>query len=146
MPCRRRKAPTQSSHSGGCRRASVLARGPSWPPVPRLRLRWPWLPSGGGFGSQLQIGVWSEWDWLGVFGGEEEGGGVRSGPGAAGTFLLFHIISVSPSKQPRMVGSFLGVYIVGQIFVSARTNKRHHHLRLPRTASVATFTSTYPGL
>ena len=26
---------------------------------------------------------------LGVFGGEEEGGGVRSGPGAARTILLF---------------------------------------------------------
>ena len=28
-----------------------------------------------------------------VFGGEEEGGGVRSRPGAARTILLFHIIS-----------------------------------------------------
>ena len=37
----------------------------------------------------------------GVFGGEEEGGGVRSGPGAARTILLFHIISARPSKQPR---------------------------------------------
>ena len=27
--------------------------------------------------------------------GEEEGGGVRSGPGAARTILLFHIISAS---------------------------------------------------
>jgi hypothetical protein len=27
-----------------------------------------------------------------------------------------------------MVGSILGVYNFGQIFVSARTNKRHHHL------------------
>jgi hypothetical protein len=26
-----------------------------------------------------------------------------------------------------MVGSTLGVYSVGLIFVSARTNKRHHH-------------------
>jgi hypothetical protein len=34
-----------------------------------------------------------------VFGGEEEGGGVRSGPGAARTILLFHIISDRPSKQ-----------------------------------------------
>jgi hypothetical protein len=43
-----------------------------------------------------------------VFGGEKEGGGVMSGPGAARTILLFYVISV--------------------FFVSARTNKRHHHL------------------
>jgi len=52
---------------------------------------------------------------------------VRSRSGAARTILLFHIISVRPSKQPRMVGSTLGVYSFGLIFVSARTNKRHHH-------------------
>jgi hypothetical protein len=52
---------------------------------------------------------------------------VRSRPGAARTILLFHIISASPSKQPRMVGSTLAVYSFGLIFVSARTNKRHHH-------------------
>ena len=45
-----------------------------------------------------------------VFGGEEEGGGVRSGPGAAGTILLFQIISASPSKQPRVVRTFLQVH------------------------------------
>jgi hypothetical protein len=39
-----------------------------------------------------------EWDRKGVFGGEEEGGGVRSGPGEARTILLLHIISVRPSK------------------------------------------------
>jgi hypothetical protein len=61
------------------------------------------------------------------FRGEEEGGSVRSGPGAARTILLFHIISARPSKQPRMVGIILGVYSFGLIFVSARTNKRHHH-------------------
>ena len=44
---------------------------------------------------------------IGVFGGEEEEGGVRSRPGAARTILLFHIISARPSKQPRMVGTFL---------------------------------------
>ena len=59
--------------------------------------------------------------------GEEEGGGVRSVTGAAGTILLFHTISARPSKQLRMVGSTLGVYSFGLIFVSARTNKRHHH-------------------
>jgi hypothetical protein len=49
-----------------------------------------------------------------VFGGEEEGGGVRGGPGAARTILLFHIISVRPSKQPSMVGSTLGVHLSEQ--------------------------------
>ena len=43
--------------------------------------------------------------------GEEEGGGVRSGPGAASTILLFHIISARPSKQPLMVRTFLKVYM-----------------------------------
>ena len=47
----------------------------------------------------------------GVFGGEEEGGGVRSGPGVARTILLFHIISVRPSKQPLRVRTFLKVYM-----------------------------------
>ena len=38
----------------------------------------------------------------GVAGEEgEEGGGVRSGPGAARTILLFHIISARSSKQPK---------------------------------------------
>jgi hypothetical protein len=41
--------------------------------------------------------------------------------------LFFH--TCRPSKQPRMVGSTLGVYSFWQIFVSARTNKRHHHLK-----------------
>jgi hypothetical protein len=63
----------------------------------------------------------------GSSGGEEEGGGVRSRPGSARTILFFRIISARPSKQTRMVGSTLGVYNFGLIFVSARTNKRHHH-------------------
>jgi hypothetical protein len=46
----------------------------------------------------------------GSLGGEEEGGGVRSGPGAARTILLFHTISARPPKQPRMVGTFLKVH------------------------------------
>jgi hypothetical protein len=54
-------------------------------------------------------------------------GGVRRRPGAARTILLFHIISARPSKQARMVGSTLGVDSFGLTFVSARTNKRHHH-------------------
>jgi hypothetical protein len=55
---------------------------------------------------------------------------VRSGPGSARTILLFDTISARPSKQPRMVGSTLGVYSFALIFVSARTNKRHHLLPL----------------
>jgi len=59
---------------------------------------------------------------------------VRSGPGEARTTLLLHIISVRPSKQPLMVRTFLkGIYGARLlIFVSARTNKRHHHRRPPR--------------
>jgi hypothetical protein len=47
---------------------------------------------------------------------------VRSGPGEARTILLLHIISARPSKQPRMVRTFLKVYMeLGSYFVSART-------------------------
>ena len=42
----------------------------------------------------------------GSWGGEEEGGGVRSGPGEARTILLLHIISARPSKQP-VYGTYL---------------------------------------
>jgi hypothetical protein len=42
---------------------------------------------------------------------DEEGGGVRSGPGAARTTLLFHIISARPSKHPLMVRTFLKVFM-----------------------------------
>ena len=35
---------------------------------------------------------------------------MRSGPGAARTILLFHIISARPSKQPLMVRTFRKVY------------------------------------
>jgi hypothetical protein len=53
---------------------------------------------------------------------------VTSRPGAARTILLFHIISARPSKQPLMVRTFLKVYGARLLFfVSARTNKRHHH-------------------
>jgi hypothetical protein len=55
---------------------------------------------------------------------------VRNGPGAARTIQRFHTISARPSKEARMVGSTLGVYSFALIFVSARTNKRHHHLCL----------------
>ena len=63
-----------------------------------------------------------------VFGGKEEGGGLRSGQGAARTILLLHIISARPSKQPLMVRTFLKVYMeFGFYFDCVRTNKRHDH-------------------
>ena len=43
--------------------------------------------------------------------GEEKGGGVRSGPGEARTILLLDVISARPSKQPRMVRTFLKVCV-----------------------------------
>ena len=44
--------------------------------------------------------------------------GVRSGPGVARTILLFHIISARPSKQSRMVLTFLKVYMeIGSYFL-----------------------------
>jgi hypothetical protein len=36
---------------------------------------------------------------------------VRSGPEAARTILLFHIISTRPSKQPLKVRTFLKLYM-----------------------------------
>ncbi len=60
----------------------------------------------------------SHWDLEGLNGGEEEGGGVRSGPGEARTILLLHIISVRPSKQPLMVCTLLKVYMeLGSYFL-----------------------------
>ena len=50
----------------------------------------------------------------GLLGGGRRGG-VRNAPGAARTILLFHTISARLSKQPRMVGSTLGVYSFGLI-------------------------------
>ena len=48
-----------------------------------------------GAGSCSHCGV--DWaDLIGVFGREEEGGGVRSGPGEPRTILLLHFISVRP--------------------------------------------------
>jgi len=62
---------------------------------------------------------------------------VRSGQGEARTILLVHIISARPSKQPLMVRTFLKVYMElgSSFFVSARTNKRHHHLEQSRVPS-----------
>jgi GTPase involved in cell partitioning and DNA repair len=43
---------------------------------------------------------------------------VRSGPGAARTILLVHIISARPSKQPPMVRTFRKVYMeLGSYFL-----------------------------
>ncbi len=48
----------------------------------------------------------------------ESEGVLRSGPGAARTILLLHIISPRPSKQPRMVRTFLKVYMeLGSYFL-----------------------------
>jgi hypothetical protein len=60
-------------------------------------------PDGGGVGFPWLGGVLSEQDRIGVFGGEEEGNGVMSGSGEAGTVLLLYIISVMPFKQPLIV-------------------------------------------
>ena len=48
----------------------------------------------------------------------------RLGP----SYFTCHGISARPSKQPLMVRTFLKVYMeLGSYFVSASTNKRHHH-------------------
>jgi hypothetical protein len=62
-----------------------------------------------GKGTEFQI-LGSYLNRKGVFGGGREGDGVRSGPGAARTILLFQIISARPSKQPLMVRTCLKVY------------------------------------
>jgi GTPase involved in cell partitioning and DNA repair len=64
------------------------------------------------------VELWRSRTEKGSSGGEEEGGGVRSGPGEARTILLLHIISVRPSKQPLMVRTFLKVYMeLGSYFL-----------------------------
>ena len=57
--------------------------------------------------------------------GEGRRVGVRCGPGAARTILLFHFISATPSKQPLMVRAFLKVYgaLLLLFFVSAEQIK-----------------------
>jgi len=65
---------------------------------------------GGWFFSSFWDRFMAEQDRIGVLGMEEEGGGVRSGPGAARTILRFYIISARPSKQPLMVRTFLKVH------------------------------------
>jgi hypothetical protein len=60
--------------------------------------------------------------------GEEEGGGVRSGPGAARTILLFRIISARPPKQPLFFISrgFGRRMHLGVEVTESSTNKQHH--------------------
>ena len=49
---------------------------------------------------------------------------MRSGPGAARTILLSHIISARPSKQPLMVRTFLKVYMeLGSYFLFLQEEK-----------------------
>jgi hypothetical protein len=59
-----------------------------------------------------------------------------SEPGAARTILFFHIISARPSKQPRMVRTFLKVHARPKLAYPLRcrgtessTNKQHISLR-----------------
>jgi hypothetical protein len=62
---------------------------------------------------------------VGVFGGEEEGGGVSSGPEAARTILLSHVISARPSKQPLMVIASLKVYVeLGSYFCFCKNKQK----------------------
>ena len=85
----------------------------------------------GGGGSSLHSGIefGRSRTGKGSSGGEEEGGGVRSRPGAPRTILLSHIISASPSKQPLMVRAFLKVYMeLGFYFLFS---KSHHHSHWP---------------
>ena len=71
-----------------------------------------------GSGSHSGVELWLSRTGKGSSGGEEEGGGVRSGSGEARTILLLHIISVRPSKQPLMVRTFLTVYMeLGSCFL-----------------------------
>ena len=44
------------------------------------------------------------------------GGWCEEWPGAAGTILLFHIISARPPKQPRMVRTFLKVLVLVLVY------------------------------
>jgi hypothetical protein len=67
---------------------------------------------------------------------------VRSGPGAARTILLFHIISARPSKQPLMVRTFLRVYMeLGSFFLFLQEQIKdiidNHHLELTLTVLAA---------
>jgi hypothetical protein len=67
----------------------------------------------GGVLPRISIGTWGLC--ARVFGGEEEGGGVRSGPGEARTIPLFHTISARPPKQPCMVRTLHKVYMLPRL-------------------------------
>ena len=52
---------------------------------------------------------------------------MRSGPGAARTILLFHIISARPPKQPLFFSRGLGRRMhLGVEVTESSTNKQHH--------------------
>ena len=62
---------------------------------------------------------------------EEEGGGVRSGPGAARTILLFPFISARPPKQPIFFFSRgLGRRMHLTVEVTESSTNKQHHLSL----------------
>jgi hypothetical protein len=69
---------------------------------------------------------------------------VRSGPGAARTILLFHIISVRPSKQPLMVRTFLKVYMeLGSYFLFLQEQIKDIIIMSASSASQDAYSMTY---
>ena len=93
LPLRSRAVAGGSQHVCVCLGPVLASHAPSPPAAAAAAWR--------GSSSHSGVELWRSRK--GVFRGEEEGGGVRSGPGEARTILLFHIISVRPSKQPLMV-------------------------------------------
>jgi hypothetical protein len=70
---------------------------------------------------------------------------VRSGPGAARTILLFHIISVRPSKQPLMVCTFLKVYMeLGSYFLFLQEQIKDIIIFSPRNTDLEYVACTGP--
>ena len=71
---------------------------------------------------------------------------MRSGPGAARTLLLCHIISARPSKKPLVVRTFLKVYMeldsyflflqeqIKDIIIRGEGDNRGHVLRVQTTS------------
>jgi len=106
-------------HLRSCSSSRRRARVRWWAPSPLAAAAAAWRGRG-----RVPIAGWS-YGGVGQIGGEEEGGGVRSGPGEARTILLLHIISVWPSYGTYLPQGIYGARLL--FFVSARTNKRHHH-------------------
>ncbi len=64
-------------------------------------------------------------DLIGVFGREEEGGGVRSGPGEPRTILLLHFISVRPRAPTAFCAPGVCVLLLQDLLQScARGGRR----------------------